>query len=153
MPIKGTEDFQNKRHEKILLSILFLLPPYDVSALVLSCLKLIGPTPWHARGEGWARSPNHCHGEACTRDGNKVSGQHICATAQSCTSTIRAATRTFRIPYIDDLLHLPCAIHQSTDKIQRWDHDSPCSNGLASPGVRVSSCKHSWNLPQAKIWI
>jgi hypothetical protein len=73
---------------------------------------------YHARGEGWAGSLNRCCCEARTRDGNKVSGQRNYATARSCTTTICAATRTFRIIYINDLLALLCANHPSADKTQ-----------------------------------
>jgi hypothetical protein len=50
------------------------------------------------------------------RDDNKVFGQRICATAQSCMTMIRTAMRTFRIIYIDGLLRLLCANHPNTDK-------------------------------------
>jgi hypothetical protein len=49
-------------------------------------------------------------------DNNKVFGQLICATAQSCTTMICAATRTLGIVYIDILLHLLCVNHPSIDK-------------------------------------
>jgi hypothetical protein len=123
------------------------------SAVVLRCFKLAAPTPCHAWGDEWAGSPNQCHREARSKDGNKVSGQRICTTTQSCTSTIRAATWTFGIVYIDGLLRLLCTNHLSTDKIQRWAHDSLCINGLVLTGVCVSSSEYSWNLPQTKIWI
>jgi hypothetical protein len=152
--IKGTEDFQNKTYKKILLLILFFLPPCDTSVVVLSFLKLAGPTPWHAQGEGSVGSLNHCHREARRRDGNKISGQRICATAQSCLTMIRSTTRTFGIIYINGLLHLLCANHPSTDKTQRWAHNFPSSYELDSPGVLcVSSYEHKWNFPQTKIWI
>jgi hypothetical protein len=50
------------------------------------------------------------------RDDNKVSRQHIYATARSSMTTIRATTRMFGIVYIDGLLHLLCANHPSIDK-------------------------------------
>jgi hypothetical protein len=146
MPIKSTEDFQNKRHKKILLSILFSLSlSCDDSVVVLSCFKLTGP--YRAWGEGWAGSLNRCRREARTRDDNKVSRQRICVTARSCTSTIHVATRTFGIVYIDGMLCLLCVNHPSADKIQLWANDSSCSNRLDSPTFCVSSTEYLWNFP------
>jgi hypothetical protein len=49
---------------------------------------------------------------------NKVSGQCICATAQTYTPMIRAVMRMLGIVYNDGLLHLLYANHPSVDKTQ-----------------------------------
>ena len=54
---------------------------------------------WRASGV----SQSHCHREACTRDGNKVSGQRNCATARGRSTTFCAASTTI---YTASILHV-----------------------------------------------
>jgi hypothetical protein len=113
-------------------------------AVVLSCFKLADPTPCGARGDGWAGSPNLFHREARTRDGNNISGQHVCVTARSCTSTIHTVTTAFRIVYIDGLLRLLYANHPKPkakgESMILW-HPTP-KQGWSVQSMIHTRCQH-----------
>jgi hypothetical protein len=64
--------------------------------VVLSFFKLVSPVP---RRERWVVSLSHCR-EARTKNTNRVSGQRICKTARSCSTTIRVASLTIGSVYI-----------------------------------------------------
>jgi hypothetical protein len=72
--------------------------------VILSCLKLIRPAPWHARDERVSTiSPNSCR---CERDDNKISRQHICVTALRCSTMKCTISSAICIILIDGLLCL-----------------------------------------------
>ena len=68
---------------------------FQFLARVVELLHLVGPSLGMHRGGGWAVSLSPCRRKACTRSGNKVSGQSFCTSAPIVLPHLRSARHRF----------------------------------------------------------
>jgi len=92
---------------------------------------------------GWVVSPSPCCLEACTRGGNKVSGQRFCTTTRNALPHLRSARRRF----------FTAATLETSTRL--WV--LVASNFICVLLLAVRTSSHLvfnclWNMPQTKIW-